>query len=213
MVHADIKPGGLNQKELVNLLAMLTYSLEGVCQKLDDDTGTAVVLTTYEANCYTAMINTIIEDCTGNRRGQFLAEHLFYEMGPGGITDAALLEWLYNYFNAIETLSEQLDSDNFTLSDYEDNSYETYFLGIIENQDNNSLGNGTAFYFRPGGFNKRELIDLLYNMVKSWQVLLAQLDDDANADNDYEELWYTNTILLKIENSAGDNIGNDRTDI
>lgn len=212
-IHADIKPGGLNQREEIQLLAMLTHSLEGLCQQLDDDTGSAVALDDYEDNCYIAMINTIIEDCVGNRRGQYRAEHLFYEMGPGGITDAARLEWLYNYFNAIETLTEQLNADNFTLGTYEALTYTAYFLGVIENQDGNSLGNGTAFYFRPGGFNDREYIELLYNMVKAWQILCAMLTTDTNADNTYTALWYTATILLRVENAAGDVIGNDRTDI
>ena len=212
-VHADIKPSGLNQKELVNLLGMLTYSLEGVCTKLDADAG--VPLTTYLANCYTAMVNTVINDCNGNRRGQFLAEHLFNEVSPGGISDSALLEWLYNYFNAIETLTEQLNTDVLTDSDYEALVYTAYFLGIVENQNGNSLGNGTSFYFRPGGiFNQKELVDLLYNIVKAWDVLLAKLDDDGTVtDTDYEALWYTATILLRVENAAGSVIGNDRTDI
>jgi len=212
-VHSDIKPSGLNQKELVNLLGMLTYSLEGVCTKLDADAG--VPLTTYLANCYTAIINTIIEDCAGNRRGQYAAEHLFREVSPGGIDDAAFLEWLYNYFNAIETLTEQLDADALTGSDYESLVYTAYFLGIIENQDGNSLGNGTTFYFRPGGvFNQKELVDLLYNIVKAWDVLLTKLDADGTVtDTTYKALWYTATILLKVANSQDDVTGNDRTDI
>ena len=218
-VHSDIKPSGLNQKELVNLLGMLTYSLEGVCTKLDADgtvpLGGGATTPTYLTNCYTAIVNTTIEDCNGNRRGQFLAEHLFNAVSPGGITDAALLEWLYNYFNAIETLTEQLDADVLTDSDYEANVYTAYFLGIIENQDGNSLGNGITFYFRPGGvFNQKELVDLLYNITTAWSVLVAQLDNDVIVtDTDYGALWYTATILLRIENSAGNSIGNDRTDI
>lgn len=211
-IHADIKPSGLNQKELVNLLGMLTYSLEGVCTKLDADAG--VPLTTYLANSY-HFTNTIIEDCNGNRRGTYNREHLFYNVSPGGISDQALLEWLYNYFNAIETLTEQLDTDGLTYSSYEALAYTAYFLGIIENQDGNSLGNGTSFYFRPGGVtNQKELVELLYNMVKAWDVLLAKIDDDATVtDTDYEALWYTATILLRVEDAAGNVIGNDRTDI
>lgn len=211
-VHSDIKPSGLNQKELVNLLGMLTYSLEGVCTKLDNDAG--VPLETYLANCYTAIINTTIEDCNGNRRGQFLAEHLFYAVSPGGISDQALLEWLYNYFNAIETLTEQLNTDTLTDSDYEALIYTAYFTWIVENQNGNSLGNGSSFYFRPGGIPKQELVDLLYNMVKAWQVLLAKLDDDGTVtDITYEALWYTATILLKVTDREDNVIGNDRTDI
>lgn len=212
-IHADIKPSGLNQKELVNLLGMLTYSLKGVCAKLDDDGG--VPFETYEANCYTAMINTIINDCNGNRRGQYLAEHLFYEVSPGGISDQALLEWLYNYFNSIETLTELLDTDGLAYSGYETLVYTAYFTYIVENQDGNSLGNGTSFYFRSGGVtNQKELVELLYRMVKAWDVLLAKIDDDGTVtDTNYEALWYTATILLRIEDAAGNIIGNDRTDI
>ncbi len=218
-VHSDIKPSGLNQKELVNLLGMLTYSLEGVCTKLDADGGVpeggGSGTPEYLALCYTAIINTVIEDSQGNRRGQYLAEHLFQQVSPGGISDSALLEWLYNYFNAIETLTEKLDTDALSDVNFEELTYEKYFLGIIENQDGDSLGNGSTFYFRPGGvFNQNELVELLYNIVKSWTVLLVKLDNDGTVtDITYNSLWYTATILLKITDREDNVIGNDRTDI
>jgi len=210
--NGDIKPGGWLQRDIVNLLAMLTYSLEGLCQKLDSDAG--VPLETYEANCYTAIINTIIEDCVGNRRGQLRAEHLFYEMSPGGFTHQALLEWMYNYANAIETLTEQLDADVLTDNDYEENVFTEYFTAIITNQDGNSVGNGSSFYIGPGGIDINVFVDGFYNAVKAWQVLCAQLDDDGTVtDTNYEALWYTATILLRVEDTKGNVIGNDRTDI
>ncbi len=212
--HGDLKPGGQNQRELVQLLAMLTYSLEGLCQKLDNDTGSAVALATYEANCYIAKINTIIEDCVGNRRGQFRAEHHFYEISPGGLTDQALLEWMYNYFDAIQTLTEQLDADNMAVATYEADVYEEHYTAIVENQDGNSIGNGTDYYFRPGGLrNAKAFTDGLYNAVDAWGLLCAMLTSDANADDDYTALWYTATILLRVEDTLGNVIGNDRTDM
>ena len=213
-VHADIKPGGLNQKELINLLGMLTYSLEGVCTKLDLDGG--VPSTTYLANCYTDIVNTVINDCVGNRRGQYIAEHLFYEMSPGGITDASLLEWIYNYFNAIETLTEQLDGDSLSDTDFEALVYTAYFTWQVENQNGNALGNGTdVVYLKPGGVLMNEkMITFLYNAVKAWDVLLAKLDSDGTVtDTTYKALWYTATVLLKVEDSMGNLTGNTRTDI
>ena len=64
----DIKPTGLKQGDLVDILYQLVSSISGLCTKLDADGG--VPLTTYVANCYTACFTGHIEDSGGNRTGR-----------------------------------------------------------------------------------------------------------------------------------------------
>lgn len=104
-VHADIRPNGLSQKDLVDLLYMLTASLTGLCQKLDADGG--VTDTNYNALCYTALMTILVEDSKANRAGNTGD----YIVTPVGVSDEALLEWLYDYTNAIDTLTAKLDAD------------------------------------------------------------------------------------------------------
>jgi hypothetical protein len=187
-VHADIRPNGLSQKDLVDLLYMLTYSLDGLCQKLDADGGVAD--TNYTALCYTALMTIHVENSTGSRTGNTGD----YIITPVGISDEALLEWLYDYVNAIETLTEKLDAD-----------------GTVNDTDyDNQVGNGTAFYFKPGGeVDQKHLVDLLYMFVNAWETLCEQLDADSGVtDTNYEALWFTATVTLKVEDCQGNLVGN-----
>lgn len=203
-VHADIKPTGLNQKDLVDLLYQIVSSIKGLCEKLDADGG--VPLTTYTANCYTAIFDIIIEDSKGNRTG-LTGNHI---ITVNGVTDAALLELLYQILNSLETLTEQLDTDTLTDSDYEALCYIAIILHMVTNQTGNTLGNGNTFWFRPGGVTpQRELVELLYQIVDAWETLTEKLDADGTVtDTNYEALWFIATVLLKIENGAGNQVGN-----
>jgi len=204
VTHPDIRPAGFNQKHIVDLLYQTVSSIAGICAKLDSDGG--VTDTDYEALCYTAKIKTIIEDSKGNITGT--ARENF--ISPYGIDDPSLLNLLYQLFDAFETLTEQLDADDgVTDTDYEALCYTAKFLGIITIGNGNSLGNGTTFYFRAGGVQVPELIDLLYNMVDAIETLTEQLDADGGVtDTTYEALWYTANITVKIENSQGNILGN-----
>lgn len=204
-VHPDIKPNGMNQKDLVDLLYQIVSSIKGICEKLDADGG--VPLTTYTANCYTAIFNIIIEDSKGNRTG-LTGNHL---ITPNGITDAAMIELMYQIFNAFETLTEQLDTDTLTDADYEALCYTALFLWLVENQIGSTLGNGVAYRFNPaGGVNdQKELVNLLYSIVDAIETLTEKLDLDGTVtDTDYEALWFTANVTLKIENSQGNLVGN-----
>lgn len=219
-VHANIRPGGLAQRDLVDALCMAFRALYGICAKLDDDTG--VPLTTYEANCWTALINVSITDSKGNfvSNGQAasstIEEH--HIIGPLGITDAALNAALYQWHNAWETLCEQLDTDALTFSNYEATSWTATVLQQFENIKGNNVGNGkTNFWFRPGGmFNEAQLIECLYNMFYSIYKLTNDgtttgLDGDGTVtDITYESLWYTAVCTLLIQNKAGSTIGISR---
>ena len=204
-VHPDIKPNGLNQKDLVDLLYMYLNSIETLTEQLDADGG--VTDTDYEANCYTAMFDIIVENYAGSRIGATGR----YIITPMGVSDAALLELLYDIFNALETLTEQLDADGgVTDTDYEALCYTAKILKNVTNQDGNTLGNGTSYYFRPGGImNQDHLVDLLYQLVDAWETLCEKLDADGGVtDTDYEANCFTATITKKIKNSAGDLVGN-----
>jgi hypothetical protein len=217
-VEAQIKPGGLSQRNLVDLLYQIIYSIKGICAKLDDDDNTD---DTYEAKVYTAIFNGYIEDSRGNvlvnrandGSGTYVTDERFFYIRPDGLSDKDLLECLYQIFDMYETLTEQIDADDATTSNYETLIYTAHFLWIIENCKGSQLGNGTVYYFRPGGvFNYDQLVDLLYAIVHAHATLTAKLDTDAKpAGSDYTALWHTATILMHIENQQGSVVGNDIT--
>ena len=212
-IHPDIKPNGLGQKELVSLIVMLLRSLQGICAKLDADGG--VTGTTFEANVITALINLSATDHFGNRfsngatMSSSLEDHHILE--PTGRDDAALLAFLYQYTNAMETLTEQLDADGGVAdTDYEALCYTAMFLHIIENEKGNQLGNETAYYFRPSGVMPQdEVVEWLYNAVNAIETLTEQLDADGTVtDTNYEALWFTAIILMRVEDGQGNVVGN-----
>jgi hypothetical protein len=218
-IEAQIKPNGVSQRNLVDLLYMIVYSIQGICKKLDLDDNTDA---TYEADVFSAIFNGSIEDGRGNliqNRATsdggttFPYDDRFFIIKPTGIEDKALLECLYQIFDMMETLTEQVDADDLTTSNYEALIYTAVYLWKIENCKGSQLGNGTTYYFRPGGvFNYDQLVDLLYAIVYSLYLLTAKLDTDAKpAGSNYAALWYTATILMRVENSKGDVVGNTIT--
>lgn len=211
-ICADIKPTGLRQRDLVDLLYDIVYSLRGICQKLDDDTGASVVLTTYEANCFTALFNCCIEDSAGNTIRNVLSESTTVPatafISPRGIGDRELLDVLYMIMDSLETLTEQIDSDNFASSAYEATYYTAVVLYLVKNSKSQTMGNDDEYTFHTGAWSHKELVDLLYQLVYSISLITAAIDADGNADTDYTSLWYTATITLTVENSKGSRIGN-----
>jgi hypothetical protein len=218
-VEAQIKPNGVSQRNLVDLLYMIVSSIQGICKKLDLDTNTDA---TYEADVFTAIFNGAIEDGRGNyimnratpdAGTTYPSDDRFFIISPTGISDKALLECLYQIFDMYETLTEQLDADDASTSNYEALIYTAHFLWIIENCKGSQLGNGVVYYFRPGGvFDYGKLVDLLYAIVHAHTTLTAKLDTDAvPGGSNYNALWYTATILMHIENQQGDVVGNDIT--
>jgi hypothetical protein len=215
-IEAQIKPGGLNQRSIVNLLYQVVASIKGICAKLDDDAG--VTSTTYEANVYTALFNGEITDGRGNTLRNVPTASTanfdrYVSISPAGLTPAALTELLYQIFDMLETLTEQLDGDG-TVTDttYEANCYTAKILWIIENVKGSVLGNGTTFYIRPGSIPESILLEVLYNLVDAIETLTEQLDADTGVtDTNYEALWFTATILMRVQNSKGNVVGNDIT--
>ncbi len=218
-IEAQIKPTGMSQRNLVDLLYMVVSSIQGICKKLDLSNLTDI---TYESLCYTAIFNGSIEDVRGNTIMNRVAakDHRFFIITPNGITPKALTECLYQIFDMMKTMTEQIDDDAAPPSSvtYEALCYEALYLWNIVNVDSvdgssGVLGNGTEYYFKPGATgNRKELVNLLYAIVKSIETLTKKLDTDAlPSGTDYEALWFTATILMRIENSTGDVVGNDTT--
>lgn len=210
-VEAQIKPNGISMRNLVDLLYMIVYSIQGICKKLDLDDNTD---NTYEAASYTAIFNGDIRDSRGNyiMNRVTAPDDRFFIISPTGISDKALLECLFQIFTMIYTLTRQCDADDLTTSTYH-HIYDDRYAWIIENCKGSQIGNGTAYYFRPGGvFNYDQLVDVLYDIVYSISLLTAKLDTDAKpAGSNYAALWYTATILMRIENQKGSVIGNSPT--
>ena len=142
-IHPDIKPGGMSQKDLVDLMYMIVSSIKGICAKLDDDGGVAD--TNYEALCYTALLSFIITDSKGNRTGAHATESSTIPAGriisPVGIGDAELADLLYQITNMWETMCEKLDADGTVNdTDYEANCFTATWLFRVEDSKGNLLG-------------------------------------------------------------------------
>jgi hypothetical protein len=234
----EIHPGGVSDKYLIDLMCMLQRSMYGLCAKLDAE---AAGLDTYVANCYTAIFHHVLTDYAGNRTAD--PTNVDYIISPmSGLPPGALTQWCFDYANALETLTEQLDGDALITddNDYEDNCYHAIVFpyqfeskdGTIIGNDNSSggfsstpaaggWGDGAEPYIMvkigpTGKPSDRVLADLFYDFINAWETLCEQIDADATAgappaDTDYEALWYTATVLMRVANSSGNVLGNAQT--
>lgn len=235
-IHPEIKPNGVVDKYLIDLMYMLQQSMYGLCLKLDTEASGDV---DYVALCYTAIFHTEIWDYRGNKtQNVTLTEHIV--MPSGGLPTDALLQWIYDWINAFETLVEKLDLDAGITddADYEDLAYEAVILPYIfesgRYDQTTILGNTVS----TGGFttmldtagtpwlvtrigptgkpNDRVLCDLFYDILNAWETMCEKIDADAVAGappaaSNYEALWYTATVLMKVENCQGNVLGNAQT--
>lgn len=228
-IHPEIKPNAVQDKYLIDLMYMLQASLKGLCTKLDADAG--VPLTTYLANCYTALMHTRITDYRGNMSsGEEVIDHI---ITPQGLAPSALIQWIYDWVNAFETLTEQLDTDVLTDSNYESLCYYACILPYMfesgRYDQTTMLGNDNisgGFSATPDAYapwlavkigpvgkpHDKILCDLFYDLINAWETLCEKLDADGTVtDTDYEALWYTATVLMRVENCQGNVLGNDQT--
>lgn len=203
---ANIRPTGMKQGDMVDALYQIVASIAGLCAKLDANAN--VPLNTYLANCYTAIFNVIIEDQKGNRTGQRLADQNFCIITPTGVSDKAMIELIYQIFNSLETLTEQLDADVLTDSNYEALCYTATMLQMVTNQLGQTLGNDSGFYFNPGGvMNQAQIVEFLYNTIYSISLLTAKLDADATVNEaTHTSLWYTPIFTTSVENKKRERI-------
>jgi len=211
-IEVQIKPGGISKRNLVDCLYAVVSSIQGICKKLDDDGG--VPLTTYEANVFTAIFNGKIE----NSRGGIVAnavtgkEDVFFIMSPTGINNRAKLQCIYQVFDMMETLTEQLDTDTLQGSNYEALVYTAHYLWTIVNERGSTVGASTSQRINPMGIDDANLLDILYCFVHSLHVLTDKLDDDTTVtDTDYEALWDTANILMQVQDTKGNIAGNALT--
>lgn len=216
-ICADIKPTGLRQRDLVDLIYQLTSSLKGICEKLDAD-GTSPA-TDFTATCFTAIFNFTIEDSKGNRVYNYLDEtssvYPHVVISGRGISTRDIVEWMYQFVYAMYTLSAKCDSEALTLNTYEAIAYTAVLTDRITNSKGSSIGYGTDYTFGPtAALNNKQFIDFLYKAVYSIYALVTDqttsgLDGDGTlTDTNYAALWYTANITLTVENSSGDRIGN-----
>jgi hypothetical protein len=210
-INPNIKPGGLTQKDLVDYLYMVVYSMDGLCAKLDADA--SVTDEDYQA-VIDALFNCVIEDSLGNYINLAGAGSSSLEecvmIAPTGIGSQDLIRLLFQIYNAMETLTEKLDADGgVTDTTHEALCYTACFLHMVENEKGTILGNGNTFYFRPGGQTQEtDLVNALYEIANGWETLCEQLDAGGGvSDTNYEALWFTATYLLLIEDSKGNTIG------
>ena len=216
-ICADIKPTGINQKDLVDLIYDLTSSVKGICQKLDADGTTPA--TDFTATCFTAVFNCTITDSKANRIQNYLDEtssvYPHVVITPTGISVRDIIEWMYQFVYAMYLLSNKCDDEALTLNTYEATAYTAVLTQRIVNSKGNSIGYSTDYTFGPtAALNNREFVDFLYKAVYSIYALThdattSGLDGDGTlTDTDYEALWYTANITLTVENSQGNRIGN-----
>jgi hypothetical protein len=211
-LEVQIKPTGLKHKSLVDCLYAVVSSIKGICAKLDDDGG--VTSTDYEANVFTAIFNGEITNSRGDVvRNVVTAKEPYYcNAGPAGISDRAILQFIYQIFDMMETLTEQLDGDSLADTNYEALVYTAHYLWTIENEAGSLVGASTDCLIRPGGIDQRRLVDILYCFVHSIHVLTDKLDDDGTVtDTNYEALWDTANILMQVEDTKGNIAGNALT--
>jgi hypothetical protein len=204
-IFPDIRPGALTQGWTVDFLRQTLTSLKGICAKLDDDS--AVTDTDHEELCFTDLISIIVEDSTATRAGLTGT----FIISPGGMDAQAVGELLYQIFNCIETLTEQLDAGGgVSDTNYEALCYTAILAGVVEDSKGNTLGNGTNFYFKSGAtLEEKQLVDLFYSLLNCIETLTEKLDADGTVNNtNYEALWYTAVMLTKVRNSQGNLLGN-----
>lgn len=211
-IHADITPTGLGQKELVRLLYHFFAGLEGVAAKLDLDTNAD---DTYQAD-FNLVHNVIIEDDLGNRYQNVVAQSSSLgpvaAIGPKGLTDAALMDILYQLHFCFKDILTRAVADDLTTGTHLTTCWTGKITHQFVNRFGTMVGQGTAYYFRPGGVtDHKQVVEALYNYFYYWNVFCDQLDTDAVPGGvDYAAEW-SDKILLRIRNGAGSVIGNTST--
>lgn len=211
-INADIKPNGVNQGNVVDLIYQLTSSLVGLAAKLDADDA---AVSTY-ASGINAILNCEVADSKGNvtRKHGTASSTVgpFVSIKPTGLTNDALLEWMYQWTAALYSICYTLDnSAGVALTTYIANAYTAIMTDRIVNRRGQSIGAGTTGVVTFNAVDKQggAFVDWLYDAVNAVETLTELLDLDATlTDTNYEALWFTNNITLTVENNAGNRVGN-----
>ena len=111
-IHADITPTGFGQKELVRLFRYFFASLEGVAAKLDTTDNTD---DTYQAD-FNLIHSVIITDDLGNYYHNVAAQSSSLGppaiLKPNGVSDAALMDILYQLHYCFFDILTRADADD-----------------------------------------------------------------------------------------------------
>jgi len=210
-INADIKPTGVNQRDVVDLMYDLTTSLQGLAVKLDADDA---AVSTYVSGAITAIFNVVITDTKGNTVNLAGTESStvapLYIINPYGLTNEALLEWMYQWVASLYQICYTLDnSAGVALTTFIANAYTAIMTDKIVNRRGQTIGASTTFTFNSVDKRGGAFVDWLYDAVNAVETLTEQLDGDATlTDTNYEALWFTANIPLTVENSAGSRVGN-----
>lgn len=103
-----ITPTGIDNNSLNALIYQIFDSFETLTEQLDADAGVGNGSGTYEALCYTALFLYNVTNQAQSKLGNGVTA---YFTPICTLNHPDLVDLLYTFFNAIETLTEQLDAD------------------------------------------------------------------------------------------------------
>lgn len=161
MSEATLYGNGVNQEDLVDLLALLKTNMDGVCAKLDLDGGVG------DTN-YAALVSSLLIIPSG-----------IQTTDTKSIRDEGeIVDYLQLYITQFAVLTAKLDADGTVT----DTDYAA--LWNISDVVNGQASDGIQ---KPGIY-QGSLIRLLNTIVTNWNGLLAKIDLDATG-TDYVALW------------------------
>lgn len=138
-----ITPIAFDKARFCDLLYMIYDAWETLCEQLDADTNPPTS-TDYEANCYTAKFLHMVENSRGNTLGNSAGwpDGTSYYFRLGSFDQRQVVDALYNIVDAIETFTEQADTDAAPA----DNNYEALWFTAnitltVENSKGSRVGN------------------------------------------------------------------------
>lgn len=131
----SIAPTGVSNKDLSQVIYQLVDCLETLTEQLDTD---VLGASNYEALCYTAKILTLFE----NHIGTTIGNGTVFTFKPGSVPQPQLVEFMYQWMDAINTLCTKLDAENATVTDtnYKALCYTAIFTMLVENAAGSQLG-------------------------------------------------------------------------
>jgi len=138
-----LTPIAFDKARFCDLLYMLYNAWNTLCTQLDADTNPPTS-TTYVANCYTAKFLHMVENSLGNTLGNSagLVDGTPYYFRLGSFDQRQVVNLLYNIVDAIETFTEQADTDAAPAdANYEALWFTANITLTVENSQGSRVGN------------------------------------------------------------------------